>query len=45
VVESAAKPAPKLLDHIARARKPKRVPVVLTRREIAAVLDQLTGTY
>jgi integron integrase len=33
------------LDHIARARKPKRVPVVLTRREVAAVLDQLTGTY
>ncbi len=33
------------LDHIARARKPKRVPVVLTRREVAAVLDRLTGTY
>lgn len=32
------------LDGIERAKKPQRLPVVLTRPEVAALLDELTGT-
>ncbi len=32
------------LDGIVRARRPTRLPVVLTRREVRRVLDQLDGT-
>ena len=31
------------MDDIRRARKPKRLPTVLTREEVAAVLDQMNG--
>ena len=31
------------LDGVIRARKPKRLPVVMTREEVRAVLDRLTG--
>jgi len=31
------------IQGVVRARKPKRLPVVLTRAEVAAVLDQLNG--
>jgi integrase len=30
---------------VIRAKRPKRLPVVLTRSEIRLVLAQLTGTY
>jgi integrase len=30
---------------VVRAKRPKRLPVVLTRAEVRLVLDQLTGTY
>jgi integron integrase len=33
------------LDQVARAKKPVRVPVVLTRAKTAAVLECLTGSY
>ena len=33
------------LDHLVRAKKPKRVPVVLARSEVAALLTHLTGTH
>jgi integron integrase len=33
------------LDDITRARRPARLPVVLSRREVAAVLEQLRGTH
>jgi integron integrase len=33
------------LEHVVRARKPKRLPVVLTRAETRAVLAQLPGVY
>lgn len=33
------------LDEIVRARKPHRLPVVLTPEEVAAVLGHLSGTY
>jgi len=32
------------LDDLERAKRPKRLPVVLTREEVHAVLAQLTGT-
>jgi len=32
------------LDQVARARRPERVPLVLSRAEVTAVLDQLRGT-
>jgi len=32
------------LDNVTRASKPKRLPVVLTRAEVRAVLGELTGT-
>lgn len=32
------------LDGISRAKKPQRLPVVLTRSEVAALLGELTGT-
>jgi len=32
------------LDGIQRARRPRRLPVVLSREEVAAVLTQLSGT-
>lgn len=31
------------MEHIRRARKPKRLPTVLTREEVAALLDQMNG--
>lgn len=33
------------VDGIVRAKRPKRVPVVLTRQEVDAVLEQLSGTF
>jgi integron integrase len=33
------------LNDITRARRPARLPVVLSRREVAAVLEQLRGTH
>lgn len=33
------------LDGVVRAKRPKRLPVVLTRPEVRAVLTQLAGTY
>lgn len=33
------------LDDIVRARRPKRVPIVLTRAEVAQVLDCMDGRY
>lgn len=35
---------PGVLDGAVRARRPKRLPVVLTRAEVRAVLDRLDGT-
>ena len=32
------------LDDMVRARRPSRLPVVLTRSEVAGVIDQLSGT-
>ena len=32
------------LDGIQRSKRPKRMPVVLTREEVTAVLDRLDGT-
>jgi integron integrase len=32
------------LDDIVRARRPRRLPVVLTRREVQALLEQMDGT-
>jgi integron integrase len=33
------------LDQVVRAKTPQRLPVVLTRREVAAVLDGMSGIY
>lgn len=33
------------LGGLVRARKPRRLPVVLTRREVLALLDELSGTH
>ena len=33
------------VEGVARAKRPKRLPVVLTRAEVGAVLAQLTGTH
>ena len=33
------------LDNVERAKAPKRLPVVLTREEVAAVLSRLSGTH
>jgi len=33
------------IDEIERARRPARLPVVLTRSEVRAVLDQLDGVF
>ncbi len=33
------------LDHIVKARKPRRLPLVLTREETRALLAQLSGVY
>src|SRR5919109_4043961 len=33
------------LGDFARAKRPKRLPVVLTRAEVNRLLDALTGTY
>jgi integron integrase len=33
------------LGHVTRARRPKRLPVVLTREEVRRVLDNLRGPY
>ncbi|HET8555023.1 MAG TPA: integron integrase [Rhodanobacteraceae bacterium] len=33
------------MDDIQRARKPRRLPVVLTRREVQAMLDEMTGVH
>ena len=33
------------LDDVVRAKRPQRIPVVLSRREVAAVLAALTGSY
>jgi site-specific recombinase XerD len=33
------------LDQIVRSKRPKRLPVVLTRAEVRAVLDKLTGRH
>ena len=32
------------IEHVPRARTPERLPVVLSREEVTAVLKQLTGT-
>lgn len=32
------------LDNVERAKRPKRVPIVFTRREVKAILQQLEGT-
>ena len=34
----------RFINGIERAKRPKRVPIVLTREEVSAVLDQLSGT-
>ena len=34
-----------LIDGVERAKRPKRVPVVLTPKEVRAVLAQLSGTH
>ena len=36
---------PGRIEGVIRARRPKRLPVVLTKREVQLVLDQLDGTY
>ncbi|MDR3094234.1 MAG: integron integrase [Bacteroidales bacterium] len=33
------------LENVVRAKRPARLPVVLTRREVAAVLDHMQGTH
>lgn len=33
------------LDQVVRAKLPQRLPVVLTRQEVRAVLDKMTGVY
>lgn len=33
------------LDNVVRAKRPARLPVVLTRQEVTAVLDRMSGTY
>ena len=33
------------LDNVVRAKRPTRLPVVLTRQEVTAVLDRMNGTY
>ena len=33
------------IENVVRAREPERVPVVLTRQEVAALLDRLNGRY
>lgn len=33
------------LDNVTRARRPARVPVVLTQREVRSLLDHLSGTH
>lgn len=33
------------LDNVTRAKRPQRMPVVLTREEVHAVLDRMTGTH
>ena len=33
------------LDNVVRAKRPQRLPVVLTRNEVRAVLDRMTGVY
>ncbi|MDR1887842.1 MAG: integron integrase [Zoogloeaceae bacterium] len=33
------------LQNVVRAKRPARLPVVLTRREVAAVLDRMQGTH
>jgi integron integrase len=33
------------LENVVRAKRPARLPVVLTRREVAAVLDRMQGTH
>lgn len=33
------------LDNVTRAKRPQRLPVVLTRDEVMAVLDRMSGTY
>ena len=36
---------PGRIEGVVRARRPKRLPVVLTKREVQLVLDRLDGTY
>ncbi|MFN4261458.1 MAG: integron integrase [Gemmataceae bacterium] len=36
---------PGQIEGVVRAKRPKRLPVVLTRNEVRLVLDQLAGTY
>lgn len=33
------------LDNVVRAKRPARLPVVLTRQEVSAVLDRMSGTH
>lgn len=33
------------LDNVVRAKRPARLPVVLTRQEVTALLDRMSGTY
>lgn len=33
------------LDNVTRAKRPQRLPVVLTRDEVMAILDRMSGTY
>jgi site-specific recombinase XerD len=33
------------LDEVARAKRPARLPAVLTRREVAQVLERMEGTH
>lgn len=33
------------LDEVVRAKRPSRLPVVLTQTEVAAVLERMTGMY
>lgn len=33
------------LDEVVRAKRPQRLPVVLTRNEVRAILDRMTGVY
>lgn len=33
------------LDNMTRAKQPQRLPVILTRNEVRAVLDRMAGVY